>query len=362
MKKAYLILQNGRIFEGIRFGAEGDVTAEIVFTTGMTGYIETLTDPSYHGQIVVQTFPLIGNYGIIPEDFESLAPKLSAYIVREPCDTPSNFRCEETLDAYLKRMGVIGLCGVDTRALTRIIREYGVMNASVLSELPENIAAYTKELSGKELASDVYAVSCKKPFAASGEGSPHIVLWDFGFKGSIAGKLASRGCKVTVVPATSTVDEILALNPEGIVLSNGPGDPQVCTEIIANLRELLKSNIPTFGICLGHQLMALAKGAERLKLKYGHRGGNQPVRDTMTGRLYITSQNHGYAIAPESLPEGAVMSFVNVNDGTCEGISYSDIPAFSVQFHPEACAGPKDSEYLFDLFLTMVGGNRNAAL
>jgi len=361
MKKAYLILQNGRIFEGIRFGAEGDVTAEIVFTTGMTGYIETLTDPSYHGQIVVQTFPLIGNYGIIPDDFESLKPKLSAYIVREPCDTPSNFRSEETLDSYLRRMGIIGLYGVDTRALTKIIREYGVMNASVLSELPENIAEYTKELAGKELASDVYAVSCKKPFAASGEGSPHIVLWDFGFKGSIAGKLTARGCRVTVVPASSTAAEILALKPDGIMLSNGPGDPQVCTEIIANLKELLKSNIPTFGICLGHQLLALARGAERLKLKYGHRGGNQPVRDTRTGRLFITSQNHGYAIIPESLPEGAVMSFVNVNDGTCEGISYSDMPAFSVQFHPEACAGPKDTEFLFDAFLTMVGGNRNAA-
>jgi carbamoyl-phosphate synthase small subunit len=361
MKKAYLILQNGRIFEGIRFGAEGDVTAEIVFTTGMTGYIETLTDPSYHGQIVVQTFPLIGNYGIIPDDFESPAPKLSAYIVREPCDTPSNFRSEETLDDYLKRMGIIGLYGIDTRALTKIIREYGTMNASVLSEIPENIAAYTRELAGRELSSDVYAVSCRKPFAASGEGSPHIVLWDFGFKGSIAGKLMARGCKVTVVPASSTAADILALKPDGILLSNGPGDPQVCTEIIENLKELLKSKIPTFGICLGHQLLSLARGAERMKLKYGHHGANQPVRDTETGRLYITSQNHEYAIIPESLPEGAHMSFVNVNDLTCEGIGYGDMPAFSVQFHPEASAGPTDTEFLFDVFLTMVGGNRNAA-
>jgi len=361
MKKAFLILQNGRIFEGTRFGADGDITAELVFTTGMTGYIETLTDPSYHGQIVVQTFPLIGNYGIIPDDFESPAPKLSAYIVREPCDDPSNFRCEGRLDDYLKRMGIIGLHGVDTRALTKIIREYGVMNASVLSELPDNIAAYTKELASKELSSDVFAVSCRKPFAASKDGTPHIVLWDFGFKGAMAEKLASRGCRVTVMPATSSAAEILAQKPDGILLSNGPGDPAVYVDIIANLKEVLKSQIPTFGICLGHQLLALAKGAKSLKLKYGHRGANQPVRDTRTGKLYITSQNHGYAIAPESLPENALMSYENVNDSTCEGIHYTDIPAFSVQYHPEACSGPQDTEYLFDEFLSMIGGNRNAA-
>ncbi|NLL45232.1 MAG: carbamoyl phosphate synthase small subunit [Clostridiales bacterium] len=361
MKKAYLVLQNGRIFEGIPFGAEGDVTAELVFTTGMTGYIETLTDPSYHGQIVLQTFPLVGNYGIIPDDFESPAPKLSAYIVREPCDEPSNFRSEGTLDDYLKHMGVVGLYGVDTRALTKIIREYGTMNASVLSQLPDSIAAYTKDLAARALSGDVYAVSCRKPFAASEEGTPHIVLWDFGFKGSIAGKLAARGCKVTVVPAASTPADILAQKPDGILLSNGPGDPSVYTDIIKNLRELPSSNIPVFGICLGHQLLALAKGARSIKLKYGHHGANQPVRDTKTGKLYITSQNHEYSIDPKTLPEGAVMSYENVNDGTCEGISYSDIPAFSVQFHPEASAGPQDTEFLFDQFLTMVGGKRNAA-
>ena len=226
MKKAYLVLQNGRIFEGTRFGADGDITAELVFTTGMTGYIETLTDPSYHGQIVVQTFPLIGNYGIIPADFESPAPKLSAYIVREPCEEPSNFRCEEGLDKYLNQMGVIGLYGVDTRALTKIIREYGVMNASVLSELPSDIAAYTEKLAKKELSSDVFSVSCSKPYVVSEGGNPHIVLWDFGFKGAIANKLASRGCKVTVMPACSTAEEILAQKPDGIMLSNGPGDPR----------------------------------------------------------------------------------------------------------------------------------------
>ena len=259
MKKAYLILQNGRIFEGIRFGAEGDVTAEIVFTTGMTGYIETLTDPSYHGQIVVQTFPLIGNYGIIPDDFESPAPKLSAYIVREPCDTPSNFRSEETLDDYLKRMGIIGLYGVDTRALTKIIREYGTMNASVLSEIPENIAAYTRELAGRELSSDVYAVSCRKPFAASGEGSPHIVLWDFGFKGSIAGKLMARGCGSNRRSGLFHSSRYTGFKARRDTPSNGfTGDPQVCTEIIENLKELLKSKIPTFGLSR-HQLLALAR-------------------------------------------------------------------------------------------------------
>lgn len=361
MKKAYLVLQNGRIFEGSRFGAEGDITAELVFTTGMTGYIETLTDPSYHGQIVVQTFPLIGNYGVIPADFESPAPKLSAYVVRELCTTPSNFRCEEELDGFLRRMGVIGLCGVDTRALTKIIREYGVMNASVLSGLPADIGAYTETLAKKELSSDVFSVTCKKPFAASEDGTPHIVLWDFGFKGAIAGKLASRGCKVTVMPASSTAEEILAQKPDGIMLSNGPGDPAVYTDIIANIRKVLDSKIPVFGICLGHQLLALARGAKSMKLKYGHRGANQPVRDTRTGKLFITSQNHGYAIIPESLPEFAKMTFENVNDGTCEGIHYSDLPAFSVQYHPEACGGPQDTEYLFDEFLSMIGGGRNAA-
>lgn len=361
IKKAYLVLQNGRIFEGTRFGADGDITAELVFTTGMTGYIETLTDPSYHGQIVVQTFPLIGNYGIIPADFESPAPKLSAYIVREPCDEPSNFRCEEGLDKYLKQMGIIGLYDVDTRALTKIIREYGVMNASVLSELPSDISSYTKTLAKKELSSDVFSVSCSKPYVVSEGGSPHIVLWDFGFKGAIANKLAARGCKVTIMPACSTAEEILAQKPDGIMLSNGPGDPAVYTDIIENLRKVLESKIPTFGICLGHQLLALARGAKSTKLKYGHRGANQPVRDTRTGKLFITSQNHGYAIIPETLPASAKMTFENVNDLTCEGIHYSDLPAFSVQYHPEACGGPQDTEYLFDEFLSMIGGSRNAA-
>ncbi len=361
MKKAFLILQNGQVFEGTRFGAEGEISAELVFSTGMTGYIETLTDPSYHGLIVVQTFPLIGNYGIIPEDFESEAPKLSAYVVREPCGEPSNFRCEAKLDDYLKEMGVIGLCGVDTRALTKITREYGVMNAAVLDEVPENLEDYTKKLAAKALSSDVFAVTSKEPHVLNAGGKPHIVLWDFGYKGAMAKKLIDRGCKITVMPATSTPEEILAEKPDGILLSNGPGNPAVYSELIKSIRKVLEAKLPTFGICLGHQLLGIAKGAKTTKLKYGHRGSNQPVRDRRTGRLYITSQNHGYAIMPETIPESAVFSFENVNDGTCEGVHYTDTPAFSVQYHPEACGGPQDSEYLFDEFLSMIGGGANAA-
>ncbi|WP_317854901.1 carbamoyl phosphate synthase small subunit [Chakrabartyella piscis] len=358
MKKVYLILQNGQIFQADSFGATGDITAEIVFTTGMEGYLETLTDPSYHGQMVVQTFPLIGNYGVIPEDFESAHPSLSAYIVRDICEIPSNFRCEGNLSDYLAKTGVIGLCNLDTRALTKIIREFGVMNAAIRSELPENMELFTAELSLAALSSSVDQVTCKESYVLNPEGEKHVVLWDYGFKKNMGDELIKRGCKLTVVPADTTAEAIKALNPDGILLSNGPGDPSDNKGIISEISKIAPSGIPIFGICLGHQMLALAKGAISTKLKYGHRGANQPVCYTPTGRLYITSQNHGYAIKSETLPKSAVLSFTHVNDDTCEGVEYADIPAFSVQFHPEACGGPKDTNFLFDQFMNMMGGQQ----
>lgn len=357
---AVLVLSTGQTFPARRFGAGGEISAELVFTTAMVGYVETLTDPSYHGQIVVQTFPLIGNYGVMQEDFESDSPRLSAYIVRQYCDVPSNFRSEIDLDSYLKKCGVIGLYDVDTRALTRIIRETGVMNAAILNEIPQDLPAFCKALSEKALSSDVHAVTCKAAFTI-GEGNRHVVLWDFGFKRGMAQAMIERGCRVTVVPATSTCGEILKLNPDGVLLSNGPGDPAVNVSIIRELRTLAETGVPIFGICLGHQLMALAMGAKTEKLKYGHRGANQPARYLPTGRLYITSQNHGYAVVPDTLPEGARASFENANDQTNEGVEYASINAFTVQFHPEARGGPLDTSFLFDQFVARMEECAHAA-
>lgn len=350
-EKAFLVLQNGRVFAGERFGAVGDVTAEIVFATGTTGYLETLTDPSYHGEIVVQTFPLIGNCGVIREDFESPRPRLSAYVVRELCDAPSNFRSGGKLDDYLRESGVAGLAGVDTRTLTRIIREHGAMNAAICSRLPEDVPAFAADLAKRRLSSNVFSVTCDKPFILNPDGTRHIVLWDFGCKGGIARALTERGCRVTVVPAGTAAVKILALRPDGVLLSNGPGDPASYRGIVENVNAVAETGLPMFGICLGHQILALARGARTVKLKYGHRGENQPMRETATGRLLITSQNHGYAVESDSVPAENRLSYVNVNDGTCEGIDYGGVNAFSVQFHPEACAGPQDAAFLFDRFL-----------
>ena len=352
---AYLVLENGQVFEGTAFGEFAEVTGEIVFTTAMTGYLETLTDPSYYGQIVVQTFPLIGNYGVIPSDFESTHPYLKAYIVREWCQVPSNFRSEGDLDTFLRQQHIPGLCGIDTRELTKIIREYGVMNAQITLH-PDQVDL--EKLKSYKIVGAVAAASEHKQSVvmARGDEKAHVVLWDFGAKGNIARELAAKGCRVTIVPSNTTAEEILGLQPDGIMLSNGPGDPQENTEIIRQLRELAKSHKPIFGICLGHQLLALSQGATTSKLKYGHRGANHPVKFVDTGRIYISSQNHGYAVDMEGLPENAKVSFINVNDGTCEGITYTDMPAFSVQFHPEACGGPLDTSVLFDTFMKMLEG------
>lgn len=353
MKKGYLILQDGQVFEGVRFGAETDTVGELVFTTGMCGYVETLTDPSYAGQIVMQTYPLIGNYGIIREDFEG-ACCVKGYVVREYCDIPSNFRTDCDLDAYLKEQGVPGLCGVDTRELTRIIREHGVMNAAICDEVPADLTPIkTYAITGV-----VEAVSCKEPdrYQAEGEERFRVSLIDYGAKRNIVRELQKRGCTVTVLPASTSAEDVLAADPDGIMLSNGPGDPAENVYQIEQIRKLL-GRVPMFGICLGHQLTALAAGGSTYKLKYGHRGVNQPVRDLNGVRTYITSQNHGYAVDGDTVKLGKVR-FVNANDGTCEGIDYPELKAFTVQFHPEACTGPKDTSFLFDQFVELMKGGR----
>ena len=351
MKKGYLILQDGQVFEGVRFGAETDTVGELVFTTGMCGYIETLTDPSYAGQIVMQTYPLIGNYGIIREDFEG-ACCVRGYVVREWCDAPSNFRTDCDLDTFLKEQGVPGLYGVDTRELTRIIREHGVMNAVICDEVPADLTPIeTYAVTGV-----VEAVSCREASVhpAEGEERFHVSLLDYGAKRNIVRELQKRGCTVTVLPATTSAEEILAADPNGVMLSNGPGDPAENVYQIEQIRKLL-GKVPMFGICLGHQLTALAAGGSTYKLKYGHRGVNQPVRDVEGVRTYITSQNHGYAVDSDTVKLGRVR-FANANDGTCEGIDYPELKAFTVQFHPEACTGPKDTSFLFDRFVDLMKG------
>lgn len=354
--KRYLTLEDGTTFVGEGFGAAADAVGELVFTTGMCGYIETLTDPSYAGQIVVQTFPMIGNYGIIQSDFEGKCA-VRGYVVHEWCDTPSNFRAAGDLDAYLRSVGVPGIAGIDTRALTRILRECGTMNATITDAVPADLAAVRAYAVTDAVASVTCAAAFEYP--AEGETRYRVALLDFGAKRNIIRSLTARGCTVTVCPASTPAADILAAAPDGVMLSNGPGDPAENTAIIAEIGKLL-GRVPVFGICLGHQLMALAVGGSTVKLKYGHRGVNQPVRDLVGGRTYITSQNHGYAVVGDSLPCGEVR-FVNANDGTCEGIDYPALRAFSVQFHPEACAGPRDTAFLFDRFCNLMKGETTNA-
>jgi carbamoyl-phosphate synthase small subunit len=337
----YLVLENGTIMEGRSFGAQGEAAGEVVFTTSMTGYLETLTDPSFYGHIVLQTFPLIGNYGIIPSDFESANVWARAYIVKHPCPKPSNFRSEGDLDTFLRERGIIGLCGIDTRALTRIIRVNGVMNGKITSNYPtEADIAEAKEYS---ISNAVAAVSSRS-LSRCGAGR-RVALLDFGSKRGIAEALTARGCEVWSFPHDTGAEEILKIQPQGIMLSNGPGNPSESANkgIIETIRVLQKSDIPLMGICLGHLFLALANGYSTRKLKFGHRGENQPVRETATGRVYITSQNHGYEVVADN------SSFVNINDGTCEGMDYGN--SFSVQFHPEARGGPLDTAFLFDRFI-----------
>lgn len=353
MEKAYIVLEDGTVFEGKRFGSSQNMIGELVFSTGMCSYTETLTDPSYAGQIVMQTFPLIGNYGVIHEDFEGKSA-VRGYVVREYSKTPSNFRSDGEINDFLIANGIPGIYGIDTRELTKIIRERGVMNAYICDEVPTDLS----EIKNYKIENAVESVTSKDfetYLSTSSEGEKYfVVLVDYGAKKNIIRSLCKRGCKVRVVPSTTNAKEILALCPDGVMLSNGPGDPAENVFCIEQIKMLMRK-VPIFGICLGHQLMALANGAKTEKLKYGHRGGNQPVRDITTGRTYMTSQNHGYAVVSDSI-SGGTLRYVNANDGTCEGIDYKDKKAFSVQFHPEACGGPHDTEFLFDRFIDMMKG------
>ncbi|MGV8984119.1 carbamoyl phosphate synthase small subunit [Clostridium sp.] len=345
--KGRLILENGIIFEGNIFGYLEESVGEVVFNTGMTGYEEILTDPSYYGQIVTMTYPLIGNYGINLEDVESSSPKVKGFIVREKCDSPSNFRCEMDLEGYFKQNKIIGLEGIDTRALTKILRTNGTMKGIIA----------TKELSQSEIDQKlenfnnndaVMKVTTKESYTINGTGK-HVAVIDFGIKENILRSFTARNCKITIFSADATAKEILEVNPDLIFLSNGPGDPEDLQEVIKELKELIGKK-PIVGICLGHQLLALALGGKTRKLKFGHRGCNHPVKDIKENKVYITSQNHGYYVS--ELPGNMEVTHVSVNDGTIEGMRHKTMPIFSVQFHPEASPGPKDIDVIFDKFLS----------
>ncbi len=347
--KGKLILENGIIFEGNIFGYLEESVGEVVFNTGMTGYQEVLTDPSYYGQIVTMTYPLIGNYGINLEDVESKSPKVKGFIVREKCDYPNNWRCEMDLEGYFKQNKIIGLEGIDTRALTKILTNNGTMKGIIA----------TKELSQSEIEQKfknfnnndaVMKVTTEKTYTMEGDGA-HVAIVDFGIKENILRSFKQRNCKLTVFPADAKAEEILKVNPDLIFLSNGPGDPEDLQDVIKTLKKIIGKK-PIIGICLGHQLLALTLGGKTEKLKFGHRGCNHPVKDIEENKVYITSQNHGYYVS--GLPEGMEVTHVNVNDGTIEGMRHKSLPIFSVQFHPEACPGPKDIEIIFDKFLSVI--------
>ena len=369
---AYLILANGIVFEGFSFGAVGEVVGETVFTTGMTGYLETLTDKSYYGQIITQTFPLIGNYGVIPADFESPAPTAKGYIVKDWCQDPSNFRSEGDLDAFLRASGVVGLYGIDTRRLTKIIRESGVMNGKITNIKPEGIVdgrltVVPADITDYVIADAVKSCSTKTEYTVVPTGAVRhnpplrVALMDYGLKENIIRSLISRGIEVTVFPHDTTAEHIREFAPDGVMLTNGPGDPRAeeNAPIIATLREFIAAKMPMFGICFGNQLLALAHGFEIEKLKYGHRGANQPAKDLTSGKTYITCQNHGYAVVSSSIDEAIAEEwFVNVNDGTNEGVMYKNAPICSVQFHPESCGGPQDTSWMFDKFVKDMEGCR----
>jgi carbamoyl-phosphate synthase small subunit len=352
MKQARLALEDGMIFYGESFGAPGTVGGEVVFNTGMTGYQEILTDPSYSGQIITMTYPLIGNYGLNRFDYESAHPFARGLVVREYCEMPSNWRSEICIDDFLKQYQIPGICGIDTRALTKYLRTEGTMKGIITTEADSDpeLLAKVKALPALSGQNFVKTASATQPYTV-GNGSKPVVLIDYGAKGNIIQCLVDRGCKVTVVPCDTTSSAILDLNPAGIMLTNGPGDPKDVSYAVATVKKLI-GKLPVFGICLGHQIIGLALGGDTYKLKFGHRGGNHPVKDLSTGKVSITSQNHGFAVLPESLdPDEVIISHRNVNDATVEGLRHKYLPVFSVQYHPEAAPGPKDSEYLFDEFV-----------
>lgn len=383
--KAYLILENGKVFTGRSIGSRKEVISEIVFNTSMTGYEEVLTDPSYSGQAVCMTYPLIGNYGICYDDQESLRPYMDGFIVHELSRMPSNFREQDTIQNFLKRYDVTGIEGVDTRALTKILRESGTMNGCITTDSEYNLEELLPRIRAYRTGNEVEKVTCtdreewpssdtrvggvtSPAYRDADESAPvrgrrtgrkyRVALIDFGVKYNIIRSLNERGCDVTVYPAWTKAEEILSSHPDGIMLTNGPGDPKDCPGEIREVKKLYDSDVPIYAICMGHQLMALATGADTKKMKYGHRGGNHPVKDLATGRTYITAQNHGYVVDTSTVDRAiAEPAFENVNDGTNEGLRYLHKKIFTTQFHPEACPGPQDSAYLFDRFIEMMGGD-----
>jgi len=396
VKKALLALADGTLFEGISFGAEGEAVGEVIFNTSMTGYQEVLTDPSYKGQMVVMTYPLIGNYGINPEDVESKAPAVEGFIVKEASACPSNWRSTQNLDSYLKDHGVVGIQGIDTRALTRHLRDYGAMEGVISTRdlEPDSLVAKAKAspgLIGRDLVREVACTSpyawaegtwqlgkgyvdsakCQVPSAklehqlslftepGTRDSEPFkVVAYDCGIKWNILRKLVGAGCDVTVVPAETSAARVLGMAPDGIFLSNGPGDPEGVPYLVANVRKLIGTK-PIFGICLGHQILGLAFGGQTYKLKFGHHGGNQPVKDLTTGKVEITTQNHGFAVNIASIPDKNVeLTHINLNDRTVEGMRHTRLPIFSVQYHPEASPGPHDASYLFQRFVDLMASER----
>jgi len=358
--KAFLILADGHIFEGKSIGSTREVISEIVFNTSMTGYLEVLTDPSYAGEAVVMTYPLIGNYGVCHEDMESVKPWPDGFIVREISNCPSNFRSENSLGNFLKEHDIPGIQGIDTRALTKVLRSQGTMNGMITTDENYVLVEVLKKVKAFKAEKVVERVTCREKSTIPGNRFK-VALMDFGAKKNIAKELAKRGCEVTIYPALTSAKEILSQAPDGIMLSNGPGDPKACETIIKEVKELFDSGVPMFGICLGHQLLALANGADTRKMKRGHRGANHPVKDLATGRVYISSQNHGYVVADRTVPQDvAEVSFINANDASTEGLHYLGKNVFTVQFHPEACAGPQDSAFLFDQFINMMEVSKDA--
>ncbi len=362
-KKAILVLEDGRTFRGASFGAEGETFGEMVFNTSMSGYQEILTDPSYAGQLVCMTYPLIGNYGVNEEDTESRRPWVEGFVVREASRVASNWRSTETLDSYLKRHKIVGIEHIDTRALVRHIRDKGAMRAAISTidldekSLLEKVLS-SPEMNNRELAS---AVTIEESFdyPAANQEKFHVVAYDFGVKTNSLREFSKFGCRITVVPAETPAAEVLALKPDGIFLSNGPGDPASMNRVVDEIKKLTEADVPMFGICLGHQILGQVFGGKTYKLKFGHRGGNQPIMDLTTGKVEIASHNHGFAVEAGSLPETVEVTHVNLNDQTVAGLQHKSLPIFSVQYHPESAPGPHDSEYLFRRFIELMENSRN---
>ncbi len=363
-KKGYLLLADGQLYEGVLRGAARAATGEAVFLTSVVGYMDTLADPANAGQIIVQTFPQIGNYGVAPEADLTAQPALAGYVCRELCDHPSNFRCEGALEDYLVRHGVPCLTGVDTRAITRHLRQHGTMNAAILTEKPADVGAAAAELAAKAVKVDPAATAVKKIIPAEKPGKYHVALWDLGAKADTVEQLKKRGCGVTLVPAGATAEEIAKIGADGVVITGGAGNPADCAAIAREIGKLLQDkHLPVMGIGLGHQLIAVSQGASTRKLAYGHRGGNQPIEDVKTGVCAITSQNHGWEVDAATLPANASLRYVNRNDGSCEGVDYLDMPVFSVQFQPALTGGIAGgakigTHTLFDRFTALMGGNK----